>query len=100
MANGEVVAILREIHQLVAEIQVGVPSRKGILRTIAAIHHQGNQQFILELTSGVTGRIVELVRVSARCAVRRDLRTVSIDLLQEAGKEFAPDLASERNISH
>jgi len=25
---------------------------------------------------------------------------VTIDLLQEAGKEFAADLGSERNISH
>jgi hypothetical protein len=56
--------------------------------------------YILELTSGVTGRIVELVRLSARCAVRRDSRTVTVDLLQEAGKEFAADLGSERNISH
>ena len=51
-------------------------------------------------TSGVTGRIVELVRLSARCAVRRDSRTVTVDLLQEAGKEFAADLGSERNVSH
>jgi len=56
--------------------------------------------YILDLTSGVTGRIVELVRLSARCAVRRDSRTVTIDLLQEAGKEFAADLGSERNVSH
>jgi hypothetical protein len=56
--------------------------------------------YILELTSGVTGRIVELVRLSARCAIRRDSRTVTVDLLQEAGKEFASDLASERNVSH
>jgi hypothetical protein len=56
--------------------------------------------YILELTSGVTGRIVELVRLSARCAVRRDSRIVTIDLLQEAGKEFAADLGSERNVSH
>jgi hypothetical protein len=56
--------------------------------------------YILELTSGVTGRIVELVRLSARCAVRRDSRTVTVDLLQEAGKEFAADLGFERNVSH
>ena len=56
--------------------------------------------YILELTSGVTGRIVEVVRLSARCAVRRDSRTVTVDLLQEAGKEFAADLGSERNVSH
>ena len=56
--------------------------------------------YLLDLTLGVTGRIVELVRLSARCAVRRDSRTVTIDLLQEAGKEFAADLGSERNVSH
>jgi len=56
--------------------------------------------YILELTSGVTGRIVELVRLSARCAVRRDSRSVTVDLLQEDGKEFAADLGSERNVSH
>jgi hypothetical protein len=56
--------------------------------------------YILELTWGVTGRIVKLVRLSARCAVRRDSRTVTIDLLQEAGKEFAADLGSERNFGH
>jgi hypothetical protein len=56
--------------------------------------------YILELTSGITGRIVELVRLSARCAVRLDSRTVTVDLLQEAGKELAADLGSERNVSH
>jgi hypothetical protein len=56
--------------------------------------------YILELTSGVTGRIAELLRLSARCAMRRDSHTVNVDLLQEAGKEFAADLGSERNVSH
>jgi hypothetical protein len=56
--------------------------------------------YILELTSGVTGRIVELLRLSARCAMRRDSHAVNVDLLQEAGKEFASDLGSERNVSH
>jgi Cdc6-like AAA superfamily ATPase len=64
------------------------------------VNNQIAIDYILELTSGVTGRIVELVRLSARCAVRRDSRTVTIDLLQEAGKEFAADLSSERNVSH
>jgi hypothetical protein len=57
-------------------------------------------EYVLELTSGVTGRIVELLRLSARCAMRRDSGTVNIELLQEAGKEFAADLGSERNVSH
>ena len=67
---------------------------KDIVNNRIAIDH------ILELTSGVTGRIVELVRLSARCAVRRDSRTVTVDLLQEAGNEFAADDGSERNVSH
>jgi hypothetical protein len=54
----------------------------------------------VDLTSGVTGRIVELVKLSARCAVRRYSRTVTIDLLQEGGKEFAADLGSEGIVSH
>jgi hypothetical protein len=32
--------------------------------------------------------------------MRRDSRTVTVDLLQEAGKEFAFDLGSERNVSN
>ena len=56
--------------------------------------------YILELTSGVTGRIVELLRLSARCAMRRGPHAVNVDFLQEAGKEFAADLGSERDVSH
>jgi Bacterial TniB protein len=56
--------------------------------------------YILELTSGVTGRIVELLRLTARCAMRRGSHAVSINFLQEAGKEFAADLGSDRNVSH
>jgi hypothetical protein len=32
--------------------------------------------------------------------MRRDSRTVTTEFLQEAGKEFAADLGSERNVSH
>jgi hypothetical protein len=32
--------------------------------------------------------------------MRRDSHTVNVDLLQKAGKEFATDLGSERNVSH
>jgi hypothetical protein len=56
--------------------------------------------YLLELTSGVTGRIVELLRLGARCALRRDSRILSIGCLQDAGKEFAADLGSERNVSN
>jgi hypothetical protein len=39
-------------------------------------------EYVLELTSGVTGRIVELLRLSARCSLRRQSRAVSIEILQ------------------
>jgi hypothetical protein len=32
--------------------------------------------------------------------MRRDSHAVNVDRLQEAGKEFAADLGSERNVSH
>jgi Cdc6-like AAA superfamily ATPase len=75
------------LHQLEVE-------GSGIVNNRIAI------DYILELTSGVTGRIVELLRLSARCAIRRDSNAVNVDLLQEAGKEFTADLGSERNVSH
>jgi hypothetical protein len=56
--------------------------------------------YVLELTSGVTGRMVELLRLSARCALRHQSRALSIEILQEAGREFAADLGSARNVSH
>jgi Cdc6-like AAA superfamily ATPase len=56
--------------------------------------------YILELTSGVTGRIVEVLRLAAKFAIRGGSRALNIDSLQEAGKEFAADLGSERNSSH
>jgi hypothetical protein len=54
----------------------------------------------LDLTSGVTGRIVELLRLSSRCAMRYESRTLDVPFLQEAGKEFAADLGPERHVSH
>jgi Cdc6-like AAA superfamily ATPase len=56
--------------------------------------------YILELTNGVTGRIVELLRLTAKAAFRKGSRVMNIDSLQEAGKDFAADLGSERNVSH
>jgi hypothetical protein len=56
--------------------------------------------YILELTSGVTGRIVELLRQSARVAIGRQTVRLSIADLQHAGKLFAADLGTERNVSH
>jgi len=59
------------------------------------VNNQVAMDYLLESTSGVTSRIVELLRLGARCALRRDSRIVSIGCLQEAGKEFAADLGGE-----
>lgn len=56
--------------------------------------------YILELTSGVTGRIVELLRQSARVALARQTVQLSVADLQQAGKLFAVDLGSDRNVMH
>jgi hypothetical protein len=56
--------------------------------------------YILDLTSGVTGRIVELLRQSARLTLGRQTQKLSVEDLQHAGKFFAADIGSERNVSH
>jgi hypothetical protein len=56
--------------------------------------------YVLELTSGVTGRIVELLRRSARVALGREAVQMSLTDLQHAGMLFAADVGSERNVSH
>ena len=56
--------------------------------------------YILELTSGVTGRIVEVLRLAARFSIQNGSHSLTIGLLQDVGKEFAADLGSERNINH
>jgi len=56
--------------------------------------------YVLELTSGVTGRIVELLRQTARLAIGRETAQMSVADLQHAGKSFAADIGSERNVSH
>jgi len=53
--------------------------------------------YILELTVGVTGRIVELLRLSARSAIRARRSTVMVEDLQDAGKQVAIDLTSARS---
>jgi hypothetical protein len=60
------------------------------------VNNQIAIDYILELTSGITGRIVELVRLSARCAIRQDVNSLTIGHLQDAGKQFAVDLDSGR----
>jgi hypothetical protein len=56
--------------------------------------------YILQLTSGVTGRIVELLRQSARVAIGRHTVRLSIADPQQAGKLFAADLGSDAPVSH
>jgi hypothetical protein len=56
--------------------------------------------YILDLTSGVTGRIVELLRQSARLTLGRQSQKLSVEDLQHAGKFFAANIGSERNVSH
>ena len=56
--------------------------------------------YVLDLTSGVTGRIVELFRQSARVTLARETTQMSVADLQHAGRFFAADIGSERNVSH
>jgi hypothetical protein len=60
------------------------------------VNNQIAIEYILELTSGITGRIVELLRLSARCAMRQEIDSLTIGHLQDAGKQFAVDLGSGR----
>jgi hypothetical protein len=53
--------------------------------------------YMLELTNGVTGRIVELMRLSARSAIRAGRSSLTVEDLQNAGKQFAIDLTSVRS---
>lgn len=74
-------------------MQLGVESAEIVNNAVTI-------DYILELTSGVTGRIVELLRQSARVALGRQTIRLTIGDLQHAGKLFAADLGSERNVSH
>jgi hypothetical protein len=56
--------------------------------------------YIVDMTSGVTGRIVELLRQSARVTLARETAQLSVADLQHAGKFFAADIGSDRNVSH
>lgn len=61
------------------------------------VNNQAPLDYILELTVGVTGRIVELLRLSARSAIRARRSTVMVEDLQDAGKQVAIDLTSARS---
>jgi len=47
------------------------------------VNNQVAMDYLLELTSSVTGRLVELLRLGARCALRRDSPLLSIGCLQD-----------------
>jgi hypothetical protein len=51
-------------------------------------------EYMLEITSGVTGRIVEMMRLAARVMFRHHRRKLTLEDLQSAGKEFVGDLNS------
>jgi hypothetical protein len=74
-------------------LQLGVESAEIVNNTVTI-------DYILELTSGVTGRIAELLRQSARVALGRQTVRLSVADLQAAGNLFAADLGAERNGSH
>jgi hypothetical protein len=74
-------------------IQLGVEPAEIVNNAVAI-------DYIVDLTSGVTGRIVELLRQSARVTLGRETVQLSIADLQHAGKVFAADIGSDRNVSH
>jgi hypothetical protein len=50
-------------------------------------------EYLLDLTSGITGRMVEVLRLSSRRALRMKTRKLALEHLQFAGKHFANDLS-------
>jgi Bacterial TniB protein len=60
------------------------------------VNREAALAYILELTSGVTGRIVELIRQSAQVTIRCLRTEVTMEHLQHAGQHFAADLTSVR----
>jgi len=51
-------------------------------------------EYLLEITGGVTGRIVEMIRLAARGTLRHHRKKLTLEDLQSAGKEFVGDLNS------
>ena len=51
-------------------------------------------EYLLELTAGITGRIVELMRLAAHCAIAQSDAKLTLDHLQNAGRQFASDLST------
>jgi hypothetical protein len=66
--------------------QLGLKSDRIVTDQIAV-------EYLLDLTSGITGRMVEVLRLSSRRALHLKTRTLSLEHLQFAGKHFADDLA-------
>jgi hypothetical protein len=74
-------------------MQLGVDSTEIVNNAVAI-------DYVLDLTSGITGRIVELLRQSARITLGRETVQLTVADLPHAGKLFAADIRSERNVSH
>ena len=51
--------------------------------------------YVLELTDGVTGRVVDLLRRAAIHAANTDLKSISLDVLQRVGARL-PEIISQR----
>lgn len=67
--------------------QVDVPA-EGI------VDHPIAMEYMLDLTWGITGRLIEVTRRTALSAFRKRSHTVGIEHLQEVGKQFAGDLGA------
>ena len=50
--------------------------------------------YLLDITGGVTGRIVEMIRLAARNALRCGKRKLTLEALKAAGREILDDLNS------
>src|ERR1017187_6737559 len=80
----------RELHDLFLE-RFGVPSRRGVLRTIAAMHHQTNQVVVTSLMRRVLagkyrdGDIIKIKYLAAP-GVRNDPNLEPIPICKACGE--------------
>jgi len=51
-------------------------------------------EYLLDVSGGVTGRIVEMIRLAARNALMRNRRKLTLEELQGSGREILGDLNS------
>lgn len=60
----------------------------------AVVDDAGAIEYLLDITGGVTGRIVEMIRLASRNALRRTSKKVTLEDLQFSGQEMLGDLNS------